>query len=273
LPGLADLLASSGRRARRTKAPGSLVVSAIRWSGLDRWTQAWWPQGIAVGSFDGIPIVLVSWFRKRPSGGVRLTVLDLDSLRYRHVALVDADGFSPVPVHAGGIVWTGDRLLVAATHDGIREFRMSDILHRGHGQFVLPQVGVLDRGEKFRYSFLAEGTEGIIAGEYAKDESGRLARLTLGDGSVVAKNLHAPGIPEMQGALFVAGQWAVSSSRGDRVNGDLWTGPQDDLVNHVGALPPGPEDLAWWPERHQVWGATEHPGKRYVYAVDWPVSR
>jgi hypothetical protein len=271
VPGLADLLASPGRRARRVRSPGSLVVSAIRWSGLDRWTQAWWPQGIAVGSHDGVPIVLVSWFRKRPDGGVRLTVLNLESLRYWHLALVDADGFSPVPVHAGGIVWSGDRLLVAATHDGIREFRMSGILSRGRGQFVLPQVGMLDRAETFRYSFLAEGTEGLVAGEFAKDESGRLARLTLTEGTVAVRDLHSPGIPEMQGALLIGSQWAVSSSRGDRMNGDLWAGSAGELVKHEGALPPGPEDLAWWPERHQIWGATEHPGKRYLYAVDWPV--
>ena len=121
------------------------------------------------------------------------------------------------------------------------------------------------------YSFLAHGSDGLVAGEFAHDDTGRLARLRLGDGTVTARDIHSPGIPEMQGALLLGGRWAVSSGRGDRERGDLWTGPRGELVRHEGALPPGPEDLAWWPERHQIWGATEHPGQRFVYAVDWPV--
>lgn len=275
MPGLGDVLASRGRRARRVTAPGSLVASAFRWSGSDRWTQRWWPQGIAVGDSDGKPLAIVSWFSKARRGrdlGARITVVDLNRLRYHRVFLVEGPDFTPVSVHAGGIIWSGDRLLVAATHDGVREFRMSGILGVGRGRFVLPQVAMLDRSEKFRYSFLAEGSDGIVAGEYSPDDSGRLARLTLTDGSVSVRDIHSPGIPEMQGALLVGDYWVVSSSRGDRQNGDLWTGTKGALVRHEGALPPGPEDLAWWPERRQVWGASEHPGQRWVFAVDWPIG-
>jgi hypothetical protein len=137
-------------------------------------------------------------------------------------------------------------------------------------KFVLPQVALLNPVEQFRYSFLAEGSDGIVAGEYRTDDRGRLARLTLGEGSVAASDIHTPGVPEMQGALLVDDLWAISSSRGDRQRGDLWTGKQGALVRHEGALPPGPEDLAWWPERRQIWGATEHPGQRFVYAVELP---
>ena len=281
MPGLADVLSSRGRRAHWVAAPGSLVVSALRWSGIDRWTQAWWPQGIAVGSFGGASIVLVSWFSKRKHGGARITVLDLDTLRYHHVALVEGPERKPVAVHAGGIVWTGDRLLVAATMGGIREFRMSSIervsrrhagrFHAGRLQYVLPQLAALDPAEKFRYSFLAEGSDGIVAGEFRKDHGGRLAQLALSAGAVAAGGIHTPGVPEMQGALLIDGVWAISSSRGDRRNGDLWTGKRGALVRHEGALPPGPEDLAWWPEHRQIWGATEHPGARFVYAIELPV--
>jgi hypothetical protein len=200
-------------------------------------------------------------------------VLNVDTLRYTHFALVEGANLDPVRVHAGGIVWSGDRLLVAATHGGIREFHLSGILRGGRGRYVLPQVGTLDPAEKFRYSFLAEGSDDLVAGEYAKDEGGRLARLTLTSGTVAVRDVHSPGIPEMQGAVLIDGQWAVSSSRGDRRNGDLWTGSEGALVKHEAALPPGPEDLAWWPERGQLWGATEHPGQRFVYAVNWPVDQ
>ncbi|HEY1529578.1 MAG TPA: hypothetical protein VGF80_02085 [Galbitalea sp.] len=264
-----EFLASLRRRARTAHAPGSLVSSALRWSGFDRWTQSWWPQGIAVGAADGIPVVLVSWYSRRENRGARVSVLRLDTLRYAHVALVEGPNVDPVRVHAGGILWPGGRLLVADTHGGIREFELAGIARRG-GRWVLPQTGMLARSEKFRYSFLGESPDEIVAGEFARDESGRLARLTLSDGAVSTLDIHSPGIPEMQGAVLVEGSWAISSSRGDRLGGDLWVGARGSLEKHEAALPPGPEDLAWWPERRQIWGATEHPGQRWVYAVDWP---
>jgi hypothetical protein len=275
--GLAQLLRSRGRSLRPAKVPGSLVVSAFRWSGIDRWTQTWWPQGIALGNAalgnrSGAPLVIVSWFSKVRRGrdrGARITVIDLERLRYHHVRLVEGPDLKPVSVHAGGMIWSGDRLLVAATHGGIREFRLSDLSLRGR-EAVLPQVSHLRPREKFRYSFLAEGTDEIVGGEYSKDVDGRLARLVVGAEVVSATDIHSPGIPEMQGALLIDGVWAVSSSRGDRQNGDLWIGSHGALVRHPGALPPGPEDLAWWPERQQIWGVTEHPGQRWVYTVALP---
>ncbi len=250
-------------------APGTLVVSAIRWAGIDRWTQAWWPQGIAVGTHDAVPLVLVSWFSRREDGGARITVLRLDTLRYSHVWLVEGPNRAPVAIHAGGIAWTGDRLLVAATRGGLREFRLSDIPRAGR-RFVLPQIAHLEPAEEFRYSFLANGTDGIVAGEYSRRDTGRLARLTLSEGGVSATDVHTPGIPEMQGAVIVDGRWIVSSSRGDKRGGDLWVGDQGAMVRHEGALPPGPEDLSWWPGRRQLWGVTEYPAQRWVFAVDLP---
>jgi hypothetical protein len=175
-------------------------------------------------------------------------------------------------VHAGGIAWSGDRLLVAATLGGVREFRMSGILHRGCGRFVLPQVAHHAPSEKFRYSFVAEGSDGMVTGEYTTRDDGRLAGLVVGDGVVSVIDLHTPAVPEMQGAVLIDGVWAVTSSRGDKHNGDLWIGKKGALVKHEAALPPGPEDLAWWSQRQQIWGVSEHPGQRWVYAIDWPVA-
>ena len=110
--GLSGLLGSGGRVARRVRLPGALVAEGFRWSGSDRWTQRWWPQGIAVGAHDGVPLAIVSWFSKlrgTPERGTRITVVDLDSLRYHHILLVEGESFDPVSVHAGGIVWSGDR--------------------------------------------------------------------------------------------------------------------------------------------------------------------
>jgi hypothetical protein len=192
-------------------------------------------------------------------------------MRYHHVSLVEGSDQLPVSVHAGGIVWSGDRLLVAATLGGIREFRMSGIHRVGQRRFAMSQVSHLKPSEKFRYSFLAEGTDGIIAGEYATSENGRLAGLVVSDGIVSVRDIHTPTVPMMQGAVRIDDTWAITASRGDRLNGDLWTGTRGSLTKHEGALPPGPEDLAWWADRRQLWGVTEHPGQRWVYVIDWPV--
>jgi len=251
------------------------AAAAWRWAGRDAWSAVWWPQGVAAGEHDGVPLVLVSWFSQERRGrrrGARLTVVDLSDERrprYRHVLLVEADG-SPARVHAGGIAWSDDRLLVAATYGGIREFRLSDIRRDADGTLRLPQhdafLPAID-GERLRCSFLSlEGADelglDVIAGEYAAHDRGRLARLRVGDGTARVVETFVPGIPRMQGAVRHDGRWLVSAGRGDRVPGDLWAGTPGSMARHAGALPIGPEDLAVWPERRQLWTVTEYPRKR-----------
>ena len=71
-------------------------------------------------------LLITSWYSKGgepgfegPNKGSRITIVDLDTLRYRHVLLVtptlDEDGrpqLSPLKVHAGGLVWFGQHLHV-----------------------------------------------------------------------------------------------------------------------------------------------------------------
>jgi hypothetical protein len=191
--GLAGLLDGRGRRAYRARLRGAATVG-YRWGLVDTFTSTWWPQGIATGQHRGSPVIITSWFAQARRGkkmGSRISIIDLRDRarpRYHHVLLVEpkrrdgtvvdgtaVDGtvvFEPVEVHAGGIVWTGDRLLVAATHGGIREFHLGDILRtptagvlrRPTGLFgyrhLLPQAGVFSppndhQGKGMRYSFLS----------------------------------------------------------------------------------------------------------------------
>src|SRR4029078_10702367 len=80
--------------------------------------------------------------------GVRITFVDLAGLRYRHVLLVvpvlDQHGMlvlRPLRVHAGGVVWTGPHLRVAATARGLVTCRVDDIMRvpdvRGTGAYRL----------------------------------------------------------------------------------------------------------------------------------------
>jgi hypothetical protein len=259
------------------------VDAGWRWGLRDRWSGTWWPQGIAVGEHRGIPVVLVSWYAQERRGrrmGARLTVVDLRDERrprYRHVLLVapEDDGLAPVPIHAGGIAWTGDRLYAAATFGGIREFRLDDLARApGRGPFgyrlVLPQHAEYaaggEREERLRYSFVsAAGPSELVAGEYRTDAGGRLARLRITDDRAEVVQVLRPGVVAMQGAACRDGVWTVSASRGERA-GDLWHGPPGALERIEGALPPGPEDLAV-DGTGRIWGVSEFPRRRWLYRL------
>lgn len=302
--GLAGVLADRGLRARRVRPMAPGVKDAWRWNLRDEQSRRWWPQGIALGDHDGVPLALVSWYaqpRRGVSMGARLSVVDLrDSAhpRYHHVLLVTPReegarvAFDPVAVHAGGLAWSGDRLFVAATFAGFLEFRTSDILRvtgrasRTVAPFgyrhVLP-VHATHRpvnpraGNRMRYSFLSletgeaatAGTDTIrfVAGEYGPADRLRLARLAVGADGGVVDETHSPGIAHMQGAALHEATWYVSASRGDRERGDLWVGPTGSLVRHRGVLPPGPEDVTIRPGTTEPWSVSEYPGRRWLYSI------
>lgn len=294
--GLGGLLAARPLHARESDIPEQ-GMSGFRWRFRDTRSQRWWPQGIALGSSHGVPFAVVSWYRQPRRGrgaGSRITVIDLRDLRrpnYWHVLLVEPRAtsagavFEPVVVHAGGIAVAGERLFVAATFGGIREFRLSNILRSparsrllGHGH-VLPQIAAYspaaaDRGLRFSFLSLETGERELpdvvrlVAGEYDTGQGGRLARIELTERRATAQEELVPGIAGMQGAALHRGTWFVSSSHGTEP-GDLWTGTPADF-RRVGPLPPGPEDLAVWPERNQLWSLTEWPGKRWVFWRELP---
>jgi hypothetical protein len=308
--GLSGVLADRGHRARTRRVPGTALAEGFRWRLRDVWNQTWWPQGVAVGEHEGTPVVMASWFAQPRRGremGSRITVVDLSDPRrprYRHVLLVspqrrdDVVAFDPVKVHAGGIAWVGDRLFVAATLGGIREFRLSDILRvpsstpfrEGGGPFgyryLLPEFGAFEPEQKtgrgrLRYSFIASEGVGsartepdgpsevrLVSGEYGTTDEHRLARLRLAGDQTVVEEVHVPRIPRMQGAVLHHGTWYVTASRGDKQGGDLWVGTPGAMTRLEGALPAGPEDIAVWPERDQLWSISEFPGKRWMFAID-----
>ncbi|NKZ03894.1 hypothetical protein [Actinomadura latina] len=136
------LLRSSGQAkmgrgcAGRAGVPAhSLVYCFDR---TDSATRSWVPQGVttvsdavAGGRWEGggRPI-LVSW---HDSGKVRLTFVNPDRRTYRHVLLVAPvmqgrnATYTDIGIHAGGIAWYGDKLYVADTRHGVREFDMRHI--------------------------------------------------------------------------------------------------------------------------------------------------
>ncbi|MGL5809729.1 MAG: hypothetical protein ACRCYQ_07295 [Nocardioides sp.] len=225
LDGVLDDLNRQGRESRGYF--GRAVSRAFTWDAEDRATGRWYPQGITTSAdasdtedIAGRRILATTWYSKQPDGihqGARISFWDLDLLRYRHVLLVvprlTDEGrleLSPLKVHAGGIVWLGPYLHIAATARGFMTCRVDDIIRipdtvavrdarrlaaeQGRVstyayRYVLPvrfqYQGRADDGyPKLRYSFLsldrsADPPE-LITGEYGGGElSTRLAHYRL----------------------------------------------------------------------------------------------
>lgn len=293
--GLDGVLAARGRRAWPALVRGAAAGGAFRWSVRDTFDATWWPQGIDVAEHRGRRILAVSWYSRPFRGverGVRLTFVDLRSRylpRYHHVLLAelgrDADGgirMDPVVIHAGGIGWLGDRLLVADTFGGLREFHLDDLLLVRRPMFgyehVLPQhshhrarKAEGDRG--MRFSFLSiehsDGRPRIVAGEYGDgSRPDRLARFDLDGEGDRDGELKEPGLYRMQGVCIVDGIWYVTTSNGERRGGDLWVGIPGAMTRHRHVLPAGPEDLAYDRGAQRLWSLSEWPGRRRVFTID-----
>lgn len=327
--GLEGVLADLNRTARPAYYTRSAASWAFAWDERDDRSLRWWPQGITSSAdagtgtgeeYAGRRLLVTTAYSKRLGGldkGARISVVDITdeaAIRYRHVLLVravlDDTGrleLCPVRIHAGGAVWHGPFLHVAATRKGLYTFHLDDIVRAdrpdrpdllgiqpdgavagfGH-RYLLPlrlrqaaraPVGV----EELRYSFLSLDRHGdaraLLVGEYARGpQTRRLAafdldpatQLPVADdhGISVPSAVSEGGVERMQGAVGVGGRLHVTSSAGRRGRGDLWVGTPGAWERHPRVLPPGPEDLTYWPSRDELWTVTEYPGRRLVLALD-----
>lgn len=335
--GIEAVLGDLNRRGRRTWAPGRAVRRAMTWDRADRATRRWWPQGISTcadlpdpddsggigdtGAIGGRRVLVVTWYAKDiggPHHGARVTFLDLDTRRYRHVLLVvpglAADGsvsLTPLKVHAGGIVWCGPYLHIAATARGFMTCRVDDIMrvpdHLGTGnsdqlgiegsevgrvstygyRYVLPvrfayRAGTEEGEERLRYSFLSLDREStppaLVVGEYGgRSQTHRLGRFPLDpetgllaeheDGTSRPLVLEEGGVLRAQGATVVRGDYYLTVSQGPTTPGSVYVGRPGAFRQHRWATPIGPEDITYWPSSDMFWSVTEHPRRRWVYAM------
>ncbi len=297
--GLDAVLGDLPRTLRHRWAPGSLVRDAWRFDLRDQLDLRWWPQGVSTyadaGRADGRRLAMATWYAKRlprdpVNHGSRLTVLDLDAGRYRHVLLVKPTGDGRVEslkVHAGGLVWQDDRVHVAATGRGFYTCRLDDVVRapsRGAAfgyRYVLPvswlyRSHAAEEVEKFRYSFLSrDHTDGsLLAGEYTNNpaRTRRIARFALPPGADRAElELLGDGPRRMQGvAITNDGRLHASVSQGRFTLGSLYSGAAGALRHHPRAVPMGNEDLAHTPDDDRLWTVSEHPFVRWLVALDAP---
>ncbi len=308
--GIAGVVAHLNRQAARARVPGLAVEWGFRWNESDTNTVRWWPQGITTSAdasdtedIDGRRLLMTSWYSKKVGGenrGSRITVVDVDTLEYRHVLLVVPERnrrgrieLRPLLVHAGGLVWCGPYVHVAGTRRGLFSCLVDDIIrvrstHDTFGYpYVLPVRFAYDAAasagaEQMRYSFLsldrsADPPE-LVAGEYGVgDMTRRLVRYPLDpetyhlatheDGTSRPVWLDDRGLGHMQGAAVVRGTYYVTSSRGRYRLGTMYVGEPGTFRSSPRALPVGPEDISYWPSTDRLWSLTEYPGRRFVFAM------
>ncbi len=322
--GVDGVLENLDRQGRSTWVPGFAVDHGFKWDRDDVSTRRWWPQGITTSAdasdtedIGGRKVIATSWYSKKVDGikqGSRISFVDLHTLRYRHVLLVQPvlrNGrvdLEPLNVHAGGIVWCGPYLHVAGTARGLFTCRLDDIVRVpdeildpdadkiGHGASRLATYGYRyllpvrfsyraysDEGfPRMRYSFLSLDRSGpqplLVAGEYGlRQQTTRLASFPLdpetfhlhsGDDGFSRPLLLDRGESGMQGAAVVDGTWYLTSSRTPYGLGALYVGKPGAFRVRRMALPFGPEDITYWPSMDTFWSVTEHPYRRWVYAMN-----
>jgi hypothetical protein len=282
--GVGGVLADLNRSAERVPVPGLAVEWGLRWNDEDHLSERWWPQGITNSAHvPGIDrrLLVTSWYAKdlpgdpAPNRGSRITVVDLETLRYRHVLLVVPEirgstaRFRPLTVHAGGLVWAGPYLHVAGTRRGLFTCRMDDILEVepdeetfGH-RYLLPVRFAYDATgdeDQMRYSFLSldrsTDVPHLVAGEYGRGEmTTRIVRYPVDpetyylqaeeDGVSRPVTFDERGVGHMQGAAIVDGRYYVSTSRGRWQLGAMQVGEPGAFQVHQRAMPPGPEDVCY----------------------------
>lgn len=294
--GPAPLLADLPQRLHRSFAPGRAVSRALTWERADAEDPTWFPQGVTNSYRTDVTreTLLVSWYSKAGLGA-RVSLLDLATQRYRHVLLVTptaSGGATPVKAHAGGIVWQGPFLHVAATSRGVLTFRLDDLLldpRETYGyRYLLPvryayRAEALEGTERLRYSFLSLDRSGpepaLVVGEYGSaTQSQRLARFGLDavsgllaagpDGVTRPLRIDESGQARMQGASVVDGRYFVTVSHGPWGLGTVLTGLPGSFRKHRWATPMGPEDLCYHTPSKAFWSVSEHPGRRWVFAME-----
>ena len=212
----------------------------------------------------------------------------------------------PVRLHAGGIVWHGGHVHVAGTARGLASFRLDDVVRvpaggdparlgpeggtvHGFGyRYLLPlrfryDAATAPGHEPLRYSFVSldrtASPPALVAGEYGTGAmTTRLVRyevdpglglLRIDDDGVARPSvLDARGVGHTQGATVVAGRWYLTTSAGRYRRGSVWTGTPGRLRRSRSAVPPGVEDLHYCGPTDELWSLSEHPGRRYVFAMD-----
>lgn len=155
--GLATVLAEANRQGRAlchgTYLDPALNPQGFCWQdGEDDDANVWIPQGVT-GSGDAQPsgtvldgrrVVAATW-HDSGDAHIRVSFLDLATLRYRHVLLVEptgTDDFTAIAGHGHGVMWYGDKLIVATSGAVLRVFDLNHIWRTDYSSSSAGEVGL-----------------------------------------------------------------------------------------------------------------------------------
>lgn len=317
---VADVLADANRIATRTTSvPGSPpgVAYALRWNAEDVASTDWIPQGLtgtpdadASGLVAGKRAILVSFYEDAGlQKGVRVAFVDVtdpDAPRYRFALLVEPTGtaaapsFKQVDIHAGGIVWYGDKLYVAHTGTGFRVFDLARILQvavdqdtvgcaagtcrAGLYKYVVPQIGVYEDRSTCApiFSWVSldrtSSPPSLVSGEYCSGSacasalSGRVFRWPLDPATGLLRGATTwpteaawMSHKQVQGGAARSGLFYLSSSAPAAGAGELYRAASGKSATSRWVS--SPEDLMVDGPRGWLWGLSEAPGARVVFAA------
>lgn len=234
-------------------------------------------------------------------------VTNPEDIRYRHILLVEPSqkkGFRPINIHAGGLATRKNVIYVADTNYGIRVFDINFIFEADTDtafkkrsgviggkayafgyKYILPQIMTykLD-GPKFSFASFTWSPNWtnseppqLLTGNYHNSRDSKYdnppATLVLWD----VKNFDITGkawdsrddkavaLPErMQGAVL-HNQTLWLSTSGEKAYLRVATYPFKSYKKYP--WPHGTEDLHYSPNSGNLWGHTEHPKERIVFAV------
>lgn len=282
------------------------ISGGYRFNVEDSRSDEWTPQGLT-GADDAdvaqgvnkARVQVVSWYRGKNTDS-RLSFVDRDKGRYRHVLLVNprtGGGFRPVNVHAGGIAWVGRYMYVVDTTGGIRVFDTKWILRVPKAQrddkktfgvkYVLPQVGIYRKAGSSPLRFSAVSFErpslppgalgppappSLVVSEFLPKSTkhGKVVRWLLDGQGLIAQPqasqaYESGSLIQLQGVLSLRGKLIASSSVG-KGNGKLFYGPPGAKITPR-PWAQSPEGLYYSPSTDEIFNLAEQPKQRAVFGI------
>ena len=292
----------------------SPAVTGYKWNNSDATTLRWRPQGITGTNVGCKEFSIVSWYgrninnsfpctsfnadyRNRGSRVSFVDISDMDSIRYRHVLLVDENYNTFYDMHAGGLVILNDTLYVPDSRgtidamyafplNGIKEVPNSQLTNFYNYRYILTKAASPTDSMPINPSFVSYDwdEQALVSGTFqnctsnncANPQNNRMLWYTPNNvdrttpfydglfgkmqGIGTANNLDDPNKKDV---------W-VATSYGSGNNSRLYTFTYDFGINSVQnqsinlaqdyayfSLPPGLEDIHMSPSNDTIWTLTE----------------
>ena len=264
------------------------------WNSGDNNTNKWRPQGIAGIVANDKKFLAVSWYGRKEAHysnrGVRVSFVDvtnMNSIKYRHVLLVDEAYNTFHGMHAGGLVYRKGKLHVPDTRIGMKKIHVFSIdsikaVPEDDREFFYNYAYILERNSSYDVSITPSfmsydwSRDQFVIGTFNENQAKSLQWYTA---PYKEKKTGGPFYKKMQGAASENGNLWIACSYGRKNKSQLYYGnytPGDipDLSRFKELhYPPGLENIHISLTSDNIWMLTEfgpHEGSsnnRIVFAT------